>query len=49
MTRAVQAFAALLLAGCAARRARPPLSPDVLRLAAALDTANFARSAPAPR
>lgn len=39
MTRVVRAFAALLLAGCAARGAPPPLSPDVLRLAAELDTA----------
>ena len=48
MTRVAQAFAAPLLASCAARGAPPPLSPDVLRLAAELDTANLSRSAPAP-
>jgi len=44
----VRALAALLLAGCAARGAPAPLSPDVLRLAAELDSAvagpEFARA-----
>jgi D-alanyl-D-alanine carboxypeptidase/D-alanyl-D-alanine-endopeptidase (penicillin-binding protein 4) len=44
----VRALAALLLAGCAARGAPAPLSPDVLRLAAEFDSAfagpEFARA-----
>ncbi len=39
MTRAGLVVAALLLAGCAARGASPPLSPEVSRLAAELDSA----------
>lgn len=42
----MRALAALLLAGCAARGAPAPLAPDVLRLAAELDSAfagNFTR------
>ena len=39
MTRVVRALAAIVVAGCAARGTPPPLSPEVLRLAAELDSA----------
>jgi len=39
MRRAARALATLLVAGCAARRSPPPLSPEVLQLSAELDSA----------
>ena len=39
MRRAARALAAILVAGCAARRALPPLAPEVLQLDAELDSA----------
>lgn len=48
MTRGVRALAAVLVAGCAARAQPAPLAPEVLRLAAELDSAfmgaDFARA-----
>ena len=48
MTRAARALAAILVAGCAARRPPDPLSPEVRSLAAELDSAfagpEFARA-----